>query len=86
MLLHVAIYHKMTEKLSPELMARAISHSGTAYTPHAIARDAKAQAFKLALLNGCPPQSSSAELKKCLQKVPADTLIGQTPSLFVSLL
>jgi len=65
-----------------KLMARAISHSGTAYTPHAIARDAKAQAFKLALLNGCPPQSSSAELKKCLQKVPADTLIGQTPSLF----
>ncbi|XP_027207538.2 juvenile hormone esterase [Penaeus vannamei] len=63
------------------LLHRAISHSGTAYSPHAISRDARAQALKLGLRLGCPTTASSAELITCLKTIPAEKIVDQIPML-----
>ncbi|XP_042882970.1 venom carboxylesterase-6-like [Penaeus japonicus] len=62
------------------LLQRAISHSGTAYSPHAISRDAREQALKLGLRLGCPT-ATSAELIACLRSIPSEKIVDQIPTL-----
>ncbi|XP_018007693.1 esterase-5B isoform X2 [Hyalella azteca] len=64
------------------LLARAISQSGTAYSPHAISRDARAQAFALARTVGCPAGLESVQLIHCLRNMDANAIVGQIPTLF----
>jgi len=64
------------------LIAGAISQSGTAYTPHAISRDAKSMALSLGRQLGCI-ESSSSQLLNCLRNVDPNVLVSETASLFV---
>ncbi|KAK7081277.1 Carboxylesterase 5A [Halocaridina rubra] len=63
------------------LLNRAISHSGTAYSPHAISRDAKFQALRLAQLLGCPIDNSK-ELLSCLRATSANKIAEIIPALY----
>ncbi|KAA0203843.1 Esterase E4/FE4, partial [Hyalella azteca] len=56
--------------------------SGTAYSPHAISRDARAQAFALARTVGCPAGLESVQLIHCLRNMDANAIVGQIPTLF----
>ncbi|XP_045603230.2 esterase E4 [Procambarus clarkii] len=63
------------------LIHKAISQSGTAYSPHALVRDALTQALKLGLALGCPTLTS-ALLLPCLRAIPASKIIEQMPSMY----
>lgn len=64
------------------LVTGAISHSGTAYSPHAISLDAKTQALRLGGLLGCH-QDTSTELLNCLRLIDPKVLVGETAGLFL---
>ncbi|XP_071517860.1 esterase E4-like [Panulirus ornatus] len=64
------------------LMQRVISQSGTAYSPHAIVRNARVQALKLGFQLGCPT-TSSRELVDCLRSVSGDKIVDQIPAMYV---
>lgn len=64
-------------------MQRAISHSGTAYSPHAIVRNPKTQALRLGVQVGCATSDTKA-LMACLRSLPATTINDNIPALYVS--
>ncbi|XP_066954455.1 esterase-6-like [Macrobrachium rosenbergii] len=64
------------------LLHKAISHSGTAYSPHAISKDAKVQALKLSKIVGCPT-ATSKELMSCLRMTSPDKIVEAVPSLYL---
>ena len=65
------------------ILHRFISHSGTAYSPHAIIRDPNSKAKQLAVKVGCPIEIE-IEMMFCLRKTSSQTIINAIPSMFVS--
>ncbi|KAG7176035.1 juvenile hormone esterase-like [Homarus americanus] len=64
------------------LFHKAISQSGTAYSPHAIVRNARSQALKFGLMLGCPT-ATSQDLMRCLRSIPGSKIVDQMPSMYV---
>ncbi|KAK3864013.1 hypothetical protein Pcinc_030274 [Petrolisthes cinctipes] len=64
------------------LMHRAISHSGTAYSPHAIVRNPKTHAVRLGVQVGCGTPGDTKALMACLRSLPAFTINDNIPALY----
>ena len=64
------------------MLHRAISHSGTSYSPHAFVKHGAAQALKLAANIGCNSESLKA-LMACLRQAPASSIVNAIPSMHV---
>ncbi|XP_076032513.1 juvenile hormone esterase-like [Oratosquilla oratoria] len=63
------------------LLHRAISQSGTAYSPHAIIHEPKNWAIKLAFGLGCPT-AETKDLLTCLRQISAEKIAERIPTLF----
>lgn len=66
------------------LFHRAISLSGTAFSPHAIIRDPYENTKKLAQKLSCKTTTSNS-LISCLKTLPANKITEVIPSLYVSI-
>ncbi|CAL4177904.1 unnamed protein product [Meganyctiphanes norvegica] len=66
------------------LLHRAISQSGTAYSPQAILRSPapKKNALMLAHHAGCPASESTHEMINCLRTISGEKLLEQIPKLY----
>ena len=67
------------------LLKRAISQSGTAYSPYAIMREPLLETVYLSRRVNCPGNENVPEMVTCLQNTNAEKLIGEMPFLFVSM-